>query len=117
MSRLWLILALLPNIGYSKPKAKPKVTIHPTEETQKVLLAFTNEVDVYDNTTTFNTNLVLSLEDGWDIGVSLQNLPVRQNQESIDSLNYQSDFSWIINKTYSFTYNDIVIGVQQGFHT
>ena len=107
-----LIVVMVALAQQAQAKKRPKINVVQVHEPDNSFL-LTTEANTYYTTNYANLSLEYSGADGFDIGLSSQNIPLSGTG---DAQNYNEDTYLQLSKTFNTDFGEISIGTQNGFH-
>lgn len=101
------------SVAQVQAKKRPKVNVVQDQEPEETSWIATVEDNSYYTTDYLNTTLEYSMSNGWDIGVSSQNIPLAGSGYA---QNYNYDTYLQLSKTFDLDWGEITIGSMGGYH-
>lgn len=109
--RIAILILLLLSFDVSAKGKKTKINIHTFGADDETSLILNTETNQYQDSSYINSSLAVSTDNGWDISVSSQNIPIYG-----DSQSYQMDTYFNVSKDIKLTKQfDISFGAQNGY--
>ena len=105
-----LIVAMVVLDQQAQAKKKPKIQVVQIHEPDSSWI-LSSDINQYDQSTYSNVSIEYSGKDGFDIGVSSQNIPVSGNR----SQNFEYDTFLQVSKTFKVNQFDISAGTGNGY--
>ena len=106
-----LLTAVIPSEIKAKGK-RPRIQVVQDFEPEETAFLLTAESNDYYTIDYLNTTLEYSTKEGWDIGISSQNIPISNGSYA---QNYNDDTYLTISKTWEQGWGEITLGTMNGF--
>lgn len=108
-----LTVVMAVSVAQVQAKKRHKINVVQDQEPKETSWIATVEDNSYYTTDYLNTTLEYSMSNGWDIGVSSQNIPLAGTG---DAQNYNYDTYLQVSKTFDHDWGQVTIGSQNGYH-